>query len=54
MQDILDRFIRYAKINTRSDENVTDHTPSTENQWDLARMLEKELKDLGHAGCAIK
>ena len=47
MQDILDRFIRYAKINTRSDENVTDHTPSTENQWDLARMLEKELKDLG-------
>ena len=47
MQDILDRFIRYAKINTRSDENVTDHTPSTENQWDLARLLEKELKDLG-------
>lgn len=47
MQDILDRFIRYAKINTRSDENITDRTPSTENQWDLARLLEKELKDLG-------
>ncbi len=47
MQDILDRFIRYVKINTRSDENVTDRTPSTENQWDLARLLEKELKELG-------
>ncbi len=47
MQDILERFIRYAKINTRSDESVTDRTPSTENQWDLARLLEKELKNLG-------
>jgi len=47
MQEILDRFIRYIKINTRSDESITDRTPSTETQWDLARMLEKELKDLG-------
>ncbi len=47
MQDILDRFIRYAKINTRSDENITDRTPTTENQWDLARLLENELKTLG-------
>jgi len=47
MQEILDRFIRYIKINTRSDENITDHTPSTETQWDLARLLENELKDLG-------
>ena len=47
MQEILDRFIRYAKINTRSDENITDRTPTTENQWDLARLLEKELKELG-------
>jgi tripeptide aminopeptidase len=47
MQDILDRFIRYVKINTRSDEKVTDRTPSTENQWELARLLEKELENLG-------
>lgn len=47
MTDILDRFLRYAKINTRSDEEIADHTPSTENQWDLARLLEKELKELG-------
>lgn len=47
MPDILDRFLRYAKINTQSDEEVTDHTPSTENQWELGKLLEKELKDLG-------
>jgi tripeptide aminopeptidase len=47
MTDILDRFLRYARINTRSDEEVTDRTPSTENQWELGKLLEKELKDLG-------
>ena len=47
MPDILDRFIRYAKINTRSDESVADRTPSTDGQWDLARLLEKELNALG-------
>ena len=47
MPDIMDRFLRYAKINTRSDEEVTDRTPSTETQWELGRMLEKELKELG-------
>ena len=47
MSALLDRFLRYVKINTRSDEQVTDHTPTTENQWDLARLLEHELKALG-------
>lgn len=47
MESILQRFLRYAKINTRSDEEVTDRTPSTEIQWDLARLLEKELIELG-------
>jgi tripeptide aminopeptidase len=47
MTDILDRFLKYVKINTRSDENITDRTPSTDNQWDLARLLEKELNELG-------
>ena len=47
MSALLDRFLRYVKINTRSDEEVTDRTPTTENQWDLARLLEKELMDLG-------
>ena len=47
MEKILDRFLRYAKINTRSDENVTDRTPTTENQWNLARLLRDELAELG-------
>ena len=47
MSALLDRFLRYVKINTRSNEETAEHTPSTENQWDLARMLEQELKDIG-------
>jgi tripeptide aminopeptidase len=47
MPEVLERFLRYIKINTRSDENITDRTPTTENQWDLARLLEKELKEMG-------
>lgn len=47
MEKILDRFLRYVKINTRSDEDVTDRTPTTENQWDLARLLRDELEALG-------
>jgi len=47
MAEILERFLRYVKINTRSDEEVTDRTPSTDVQWDLARLLEGELRELG-------
>lgn len=47
MTDLLDRFLRYVKINTRSDEFILDRTPTTDVQWDLARLLEKELKELG-------
>ena len=47
MSALLDRFLRYVKINTRSDEEVTNRTPTTENQWDLACLLEQELKDMG-------
>ena len=43
---IIERFISYAKVYTESDpENPA--FPSTERQWDLARMLEKELKTIG-------
>ena len=47
MSALLDRFLRYVKIDTHSNEETAGHTPSTENQWDLARMLEQELKDIG-------
>jgi tripeptide aminopeptidase len=42
----LDRFLRYAKIDTQSAEDQTV-VPSTKKQFDLARLLEKELKALG-------
>ena len=53
MQSLLDRFIRYAKINTRSSEEITDRTPTTDNQWDLARLLEKELNAMGMKEVAL-
>ena len=46
--DLLDRFLRYVQIDTRSDENSSS-TPSTPGQWNLLRLLEKELKELGVA-----
>ena len=46
MEKMLDRFIRYASIDTQSDEN-SKSCPSTEKQFDLARLLEKELGELG-------
>ena len=41
-----ERFLKYAKIHTQSSED-TGVTPSTPVQWDLARVLEQELRDLG-------
>ncbi|MDR5590961.1 peptidase T [Christiangramia sp. SM2212] len=45
-QHIIDRFISYVKIDTQSDPNSSS-TPSTEKQWDLARKLVEELKEIG-------
>lgn len=46
MKKIIERFVRYAKIDTQSDPN-SDSTPSTEKQFDLAKLLYKELKEMG-------
>ncbi len=46
MKKIVKRFISYVTIDTQSDP-YSDTTPSTENQWVLARMLEAELKAIG-------
>lgn len=43
---LLERFIKYVKIDTMSQED-TSTTPSTLKQFDLARLLKKELEDLG-------
>ncbi|HHW97244.1 MAG TPA: peptidase T, partial [Oligoflexales bacterium] len=44
--DLLERFLRYVKIDTQSDENSTT-SPSTEKQKDLSRILAQELLELG-------
>ena len=46
MQNIIDRFISYVIIDTKSDSN-SETTPSTENQWILAKKLVEELKTIG-------
>ncbi len=46
MESVIDKFLRYVKIDTQSDEN-SDTTPSTEKQWNLAKLLVKELKEMG-------
>ncbi|RHW40297.1 peptidase T [Neobacillus notoginsengisoli] len=44
--EIIERFISYAKINTQSDENSSS-CPSTPGQLELARNLVEELKQVG-------
>ncbi len=44
--DLLDRFLRYVRIDTRSNDG-SPLSPSTPGQWDLLRLLETELKELG-------
>lgn len=43
---LLERFIKYVKIDTQSDEN-SNEVPSTKKQLDLLRQLHKELSDMG-------
>lgn len=45
-KNLTDRFLRYVKMDTQSDDNSTLF-PSTEKQLELSRLLKKELQDLG-------
>lgn len=45
-QKISSRFIKYVKINTESDPSNPDF-PSTKVQWNLAKLLAEELKEIG-------
>lgn len=45
-EQLADRLIRYAKVFTQSKEGVND-TPSTPCQRELARLLTRELKEMG-------
>ncbi len=41
-----ERLLKYVKVWTTSDEESTT-VPSTQRQFDLARLLEQEMKDMG-------
>jgi len=46
MQQIIDRFVKYVTVDTQSDsENPA--FPSSEKQWNLARILVDELNEIG-------
>jgi tripeptide aminopeptidase len=45
-EPVMDRFLRYVKIDTQSQEDQTT-TPSTRKQLNLANLLAKELTALG-------
>ncbi len=44
--DVRERFVRYATVATTSDRRSSS-IPSTSGQWDLAKLLAQELRDLG-------
>lgn len=45
-ETLIERLVRYAKIDTQSDASSTT-CPSTEGQWDLLHELQKELATVG-------
>lgn len=52
MEKLVERFLTYVKVNTRSDAN-SQTTPTTVGQVVLAKMIETELHELGLAVCII-
>jgi tripeptide aminopeptidase len=52
MSNVVERFIKYVKYDTKADEESTT-TPSTPNQMVLAKDLVKELKELGISDVAV-
>ena len=49
---LLDRFLRYVRIDTTSDRHIDTH-PTTPGQWDLLRLLEQELAAMGVSDCTL-
>jgi len=51
-ESVVDRFLRYVRIDTQSREGSAT-VPSTPGQWDLARLLAHELGTLGVEGVRV-
>ena len=48
-----ERLLRYVKVNTASSESGAGTSPSTQRQFDLARLLADELRALGVADAEL-
>lgn len=51
-ESVVDRFLRYVRIDTQSQEDQSA-TPSTKKQWTLANMLADELRQLGASNIRV-
>lgn len=49
---ILQRFLRYVKIDTQSDE-FSDSVPSTSKQLDFAKLLAEEMRSIGLSNVSV-
>ena len=45
-KELVERFCRYVKVETTSDENVKDRCPTTDGQLKLINLIADELKAL--------
>ncbi len=52
MSSVVERFLRYVQIDTQSDPK-SDTFPSSEKQFNLARLLARELEGLGLQGVTV-
>ena len=46
-EDVLERLLRYVRIDTQSSHEPAAAGPSTEKQLDLSRLLRDELEEIG-------
>lgn len=51
-EGMLERFVRYAKMNTRSDLS-SNTIPTTKSQWEFLEMLQGELVELGFSQVSL-
>ena len=47
MSDVLERFVRYVQVDSQSDPDNMDQTPSTPCQHKMAELLADELSAVG-------
>ena len=53
MSDVVERFMRYVRVDSQSDPANESQTPSTARQFDMARVLAADLRALGCEGVEV-